>query len=88
MMDEFLVEATLFEGGIIILKTFGSNIQEVVDNLVQLRSIKSVGTIVRKKDEAKWRLNDKDALTKLREKRNQIEDESLLRYCLSDLGEI
>ena len=87
-MDEFLVEATLFEGEIIILKTFGSNIEEVVDNLVQLRSIKSVGTIVRKKDEAQCRLNDTDALTELREKRNQIEDESILRHCLSDLGEI
>lgn len=87
-MDEFLVEATLFEGEIIILKTFGSNIEEVVDNLVQLTSIKSVGTIVRKKDETQWHLNGKDALTELREKRNQIEDESLLRHCLSDFGEI
>ena len=86
-MDEFVVEVTLFDGEIVNLKTFGNNIEEVVDNLVQQRNIQSVGRIVRKKDEGQWRLNDTDALAKLREIRDQIKDKSLLRLCLSDLGE-
>ena len=85
-MDEFIVEATLFDGEIVNLKTFGNKIEEVVDNLVQQRNIQSVGPIVRKGDGSQWRLIDKDALTKLRELRDQIEEESLLKSTLSDLG--
>ena len=86
-MDEFVVEAILFDGEIVNLKTFGNSIEEVVDSLVKQRNIQSVGPIVRKRDEGQWRLSDKDALTKLREIRDQIKDESLLKLCLSDLGE-
>ena len=87
-MDEFIVSATLFEGDSIKLKTYGYTIEEAVDNLVQLQEIQSIESIVRKRDGALFTLKDKYALTKLREIRDQIENESLLTSCLSNLGEI
>ena len=41
-MDEFIVKATLEDGGVINLKTFGETIEEVVDTLVQMDTIKSI----------------------------------------------
>ena len=77
-MDEFIVKATLVDGAVINLKTFGATIEEVVDNLVQMETIKWIEEVVRKKDNASWHLSDKNALSELREMRSQIKDKVLM----------
>ena len=83
-MDEFIVKATLEDGGVINLKTFGETIEEVVDTLVQMDTIKSIQRVVRRKDKASWRLTDKKALSKLRQIRSQIKDEVILKKVLTE----
>ncbi len=82
-MDEFIVKTTLEDGEEINLKTFGQTVEEVIDNLVQMDTVKRVGEVVRKRDGAVWHLNDQDALSKLRALRGQIQDEVLLKNVLT-----
>lgn len=84
-MDEFIVKATLVDGDVINLKTFGTTIEKVVDNLVQMKTIKSVEQIIRKKDSAGFQLSNQNALTELREMRSQIKDEVLLKKVLTGM---
>ena len=51
-MDEFIVKATLEEGEKINLLSFGQTIEEVVDNLVQMDTVKRVEEVIRKRDKA------------------------------------
>ena len=78
-MDEFIVKATLDEGEKVNLLTFGLTIEDVVDNLVQMDTVRRVDEVIRKRDKAVWYLNDQEAISKLRVLRNQIEDEVLLK---------
>ena len=84
-MDEFIVKATLVDGAVINLKTFGTTIEEVVDNMVQIETIKWIEEVVRKRDNASWHLSDKNALSELREKRSQIKDEVSLKNTLTGM---
>ena len=84
-MDEFIVKATLVDGAVINLKTFGATIEEVVDNLVQMETIKWIEEVVRKRDNTSWHLSDKNALSELREMRNQIKDEVSLKNTLTGM---
>ena len=84
-MDEFIVKATLVDGAVINLKTFGTTIEEVVDNLVQMDTIKWIEEVVRKRDNTSWHLSDKNALSELREKRSQIKDEVSLKNTLTGM---
>ena len=82
-MDEFIVKAILEEGKKINLLAFGQTIEEVVDNLVQMDTVKVVEEVIRKRDGAVWHLNDQDAISKLRALRRQIKDEVLLKNVLT-----
>ena len=84
-MDEFIVKATLVDGAVINLKAFGTTIEEVVDNLVQMETIKWIEEVVRKRDNTSWHLSDKNALSELREKRSQIKDEVSLKNTLTGM---
>tara|TARA_Y100000590_G_scaffold20843_1_gene24262 strand:+ start:1562 stop:1825 length:264 start_codon:yes stop_codon:yes gene_type:complete len=84
-MDEFIVKATLEEGEKINLLVFGQTVEEVVDNLVQMDTVKRVEEVIRKRDGAKWHLNDRDAISKLRTLRSQIKDEVLLKNVLTGM---
>ena len=83
-MDEFIVKATLEEGKKINLLVFGQTVEEVVDNLVQMDTVKRVEEVIRKRDGTVWHLNDQDAISKLRVLRSQIKDEVLLKNVLID----
>ena len=82
-MDEFIVKTTLEDGEEINLMTFGQTVEEVIDNLVQMDTVKRVAEVVRKRDGAVWYLNDQDALSKLKALRDQIQDEVLLKNVLT-----
>ena len=84
-MDEFIVKATLVDGAVINLKTFGETIEEVVDSLVQMETIKWIEEVVRKRDNTSWHLSDKNALSELRKKRSQIKDEVSLKNTLTGM---
>ena len=85
-MDEYITEVVLEDKEEIRLVTYGNNVEEVLDNLVQIRHIKYVKTIVKKSDGSSWKIPNKDALEVLRNLRDQIENESLLKITLNNLG--
>ena len=82
-MDEFIVKATLDEGEKVNLLAFGLSIEDVVDNLVQMDTVRRVDEVIRKRDKAVWYISDQEAISKLRALRNQIEDEVLLKNVLT-----
>ena len=81
-MDEYIIKVIIEKGIEINIKSYGSSIEEVVDNLVQMETVKKIEEAVRKKDGAKWHLSGKVSLSKLREIRSQIKNEVLLRNIL------
>ena len=82
-MEEFIVKATLEDSEKINLLAFGQTIEEVVDNLVQMDTVKRVEEVIRRRDGAVWHLNDQDAISKLRALRSQIKDQVLLKNVLT-----
>ena len=85
-MDEYIATVILENCQEIKLLTYAGTIQEAVDNLVQIRHIKQIKIIIRKSSGDCWTLNNQDALSRLREIRGQIENESLLKSTLNRSG--
>lgn len=85
-MHEYIATVILEDSEEINLLTYAGSIQEAVDNLVQIRHIRQIKKIIRKSSGDCWTLNNQDALSRLREIRGQIENESLLKSTLNRSG--
>ena len=82
IMDEYTACVILEDSKEINLVTYADSIEEAVDNLVQIRHVKQIKKIIKKGSGNCWTLNNKGDLSKLRELRDQIENEVLLKSTL------
>ena len=85
-MHEYIATVILEDSEEINLLTYAGSIEEAVDNLVQIRHVKQIKKIIKKGSGNCWTLNNKGALSKLRELRDQIENEALLKSTLNRSG--
>ena len=81
-MDEYIIDVN-FDGQKDIIKTYASSVYEAVDTIVAIETITDIISIVRSEDKKSWR-TDNINLSKLRELRNSINDESLIYQELKD----
>ena len=81
-MNEYILKVKDFEGEVLELKTFASNLMEVIDNMVSLDTIEAIETITRSSDGYIWKMGQ--SLVPLRKVRKEIGDNNLIYNLFKD----
>tara|TARA_R100000963_G_C4550588_1_gene43696 strand:+ start:248 stop:505 length:258 start_codon:yes stop_codon:yes gene_type:complete len=84
-MDEYTLEVNI-EGHKEEIKSYSNSIHHVVDAMVNLNTIVSISKITRTRDKQVWNFDDA-SLDKLRELRNEIQNEALIYEQLEKVKE-
>lgn len=85
-MEEYIAKVIFSEGEIVTIKNYAKNIFETIDNLVMMEEIIHVVDIVRVSDNKIYNVGDGPySFLELREAREKIKNENLLRRNLQDL---
>tara|TARA_R110002051_G_scaffold319271_1_gene403101 strand:- start:1 stop:285 length:285 start_codon:yes stop_codon:yes gene_type:complete len=83
-VKEYIITVTDEDNESYNLKTFANTIQEAIDNMVCMPSIKTIINIKSKDDSKSWNPKSKITLDDLREVRKEITNEKELLYTLSN----
>ena len=78
-MDEYIITIIDSDDETANIKSYAETIEELVDNIVCMETIKSIVSVMRVKDKQTWNLIDSESLTLLREYRQGITDNVSLR---------
>ena len=81
-MDEYIITIIDSDDETANIKSYAETIEELVDNIVCMETIKSIVSVMRVKDKQTWNLIDSESLTLLREYRQGITDNIGLRDIL------
>ena len=82
-MDEYIITIIDSDDETANIKSYAETIEELVDNIVCMETIKSIVSVMRVKDKQTWNLIDSESLTLLREYRQGITDNIGLRDILT-----
>ena len=82
-MDEYIITIIDSDDETANIKSYAETIEELVDNIVCMETIKSIVSVMRVKDKQTWNLIDSESLTLLREYRQGITDNVGLRDILT-----
>ena len=82
-MDEYIITIVDSDDETANIKSYAETIEELVDNIVCMETIKSIVSVMRVKDKQTWNLIDSESLTLLREYRQGITDNIGLRDILT-----
>ena len=87
-MDEYIITIIDSDDETANIKSYAETIEELVDNIVCMETIKSIVSVMRVKDKQTWNTIDSESLTLLREYRQGITDNVGLRNHLTGREEL
>ena len=82
-MDEYIITIIDSDDETANIKSYAETIEELVDNIVCMETIKSIVSVMRVKDKQTWNTIDSESLAMLREYRQGITDNIGLRDILT-----